>query len=374
MQIVHLSCVAPPQIGGIGRVAAVEVGLLKQAGEDAVLLAPETRGGGVAENVKRVKTRWTLGNAAALDEASLMPEIAEADVVHLHYPFYGTAGLVAKLRRQNKIKRLVMTLHMDAQAPGVKGWIFNLHRRMFQPKLLQAADKLIVSSLDYAEHSSFASQVKERGPDVVELPFGVDETKFFPSPSSEPLTAHCSLLTPVILFVGGMDKAHAFKGVDVLLKAMVKIADANLVLVGDGALRPAYEKLAAELGVASRCRFVGALKEDDLVAAYQGADVLAFPSISGAEAFGLVAIEAQSCGKPVVASDLPGVRTVILDGETGFLVPAHDHEALATRLSQILKDPNLRSKMGESARQRVLEKYTLKKHIESLIAIYESLR
>jgi len=351
MKIIHFSCVAPPQVGGIGRVASQEVASLVERGEDAYLVSLTTHAG------------FRIGNAGSIHAVEHF--VRDADIVHLHYPFYGTAGTIARLRREGVFKHLVMTLHMDATSAGVKGWIFDAYRKSFQPKILAAADALLVSSKDYAEHSSY----KDVASSAIELPFGVDETRFSPGPSDRgrfglPVDA------PVILFVGGMDKAHAFKGVDVLLRAAANLPDAHLLLVGEGDLKKSYEKLASNLGIASRCHFADSIKDDGLVAAYRSADVFAFPSVSAAEAFGLVAVEAQSCGIPVVASDLPGVRTVVADGQTGFLVPANDTKALAERLNQILKDTELRHRMGEAARQRVLDRFTWTKHMDGLMEVY----
>jgi glycosyltransferase involved in cell wall biosynthesis len=354
MRIIHFSCIAPPDIGGIGRVASQEVASLVERGEDTHLVSLTTHAG------------FRFGNAGSIHGVEHF--VRDADIVHLHYPFYGTAGTLARLRRENAIKRLVMTLHMDATSRGPKGRVFDAYRAAFQEKILASADALLVSSKDYASHSSYKDVAK----DVIELPFGVDETRFSPGP---PDRARFGLPVgvPVILFVGGMDKAHAFKGVDVLLRAAVTMPDSHVLLVGEGKLRKSYERLASDLGIASRCHFAGSVKDDGLVETYRSADVFAFPSTSAAEAFGLVAVEAQACGIPVVASDLPGVRTVIANGETGFLIPVGDGAALAERLSEILKNTDVRQRMGEAARRRVLDRFTWTKHMDGLMGVYSNL-
>ncbi len=355
MKVVHLSCVAPPETGGIGRVASEEVSLLNSRGIEASLVSATTH-----------PTFWRIGNAAALNIHPIMDELRAADIVHLHYPFYGTAGMVAHFRRRGLIKRLVMTLHMDAAAGGVKGRYFDLHRAIAQPRILKTADALLVSSLDYARHSSFA-RVADR---CIELPFGVDEKIFRPRVLDSRLRGN----DKTILFVGGMDRAHAFKGVEILLRAMATLPrDVTLTLVGDGDLRPSYEKLVRELGITDRVKFLGRVSDDDLPGIYQSADVFVFPSTSGAEAFGLVALEAQACGVPVVASDLPGVRTVVANGETGFLVPPRDVDALAERLKYLIDHPEVREAMGKRARERVLEKFTWEKHVDGLVELYEKI-
>jgi len=243
--------------------------------------------------------------------------------------------------------------------------MFNAYRSREQKKILDVADALIASSKDYVEHSSF----KPYADRMIELPFGVDEKLFHPG-ASDRARFGISEDVPLILFVGGMDKAHSFKGVPELLEALVGIPLAHLLLIGDGDLRAGYEAKAKELGVADRCHFIGKRGEEDLIAAYQSADVLAFPSTSSAEAFGLVAVEAQACGTPVVASDLPGVRTVVANGETGLLVPPGDAIGLRSALTELLNDPSRRKTMGLAARERVLSRYTLSKHVDGLLAVY----
>lgn len=354
MRVLHLSCISPPDVGGIGRVAAIEVERLHGRGIDAHLASLTTHAG------------FRIGNAGriyALDHL-----VRDQDIVHLHYPFFGTAELLPSLKKRGLFKRLIVTLHMDATASGIKGKIFSLYRARAQKTILDAADVLLASSRDYIAHSSFAPYADR----ITELPFGVDEARFRPGPSSRTqfgIPEH----VPVIVFVGGMDNAHDFKGVRELLEALVQIPDAHLLLVGEGELRKKYEARAVELGVMTRCHFVGKLADDGLVSAYRTADAFAFPSTSAAEAFGLVAVEAQACGVPVVASDLPGVRTVIEDGKTGLLVKPGDVASLRTALVALLADPSRRAEMGIAARVRVEQRYTWAKHIDGLVDAYSQL-
>jgi glycosyltransferase involved in cell wall biosynthesis len=370
MRIVHLACVAPPRIGGIGKVAAQEVELLRSRGVEAVLVSAVSRGAlqrTPTDSVICLPTLWQIGNASQLAPWALLPYLGSADVVHLHYPFYGTDLEVDFFKFFGAIKKLVVTLHMDADVSGWRGILNRLHRHTVQELVLRSADALLVSSLDYAQHSSFKKFVSSK---MHELPFGVDEARFCPGerqPESFGLPAEAKVVT----FVGGMDKPHAFKGVDILLKAVAQLPrDIWCLLGGDGELRPGFEKLAQKLGIADRVRFIGRVADEDLPDVYRCGDVFAFPSVSGAEAFGLVALEAQACGVPVVASDLPGVRTVVADKETGLLTPPANSNELAAHLRLMLENPEMRRVMGEAARKRVIEKFTWKKHLDGLLKIY----
>lgn len=172
-----------------------------------------------------------------------------------------------------------------------------------------------------------------------------------------------------------MDAAHAFKGVPVLLRALSLLPkDVHVLLVGDGPRRAAYEREARALGVAERCHFVGRVSSERFTDVYRSMDVFAFPSTNAAEAFGLVAVEAMSCGVPVVASDLPGVRSVVADGTTGLLVPPNDPAALADALNRLLEQDDLRRGMGRAARERAVARYDWDRHIEELTKTYRGLR
>lgn len=357
----------------MGRVADTEVRLLRARGVEAWLAAPSVHGLESEDHVIRLPSVG-FGNAAMI--RNLQITAADADIVHLHYPFYGTAGQVARLRRNGTIGHLAVTLHMDARATGLRGTIFDIHRKWLQPRVLAAADMLFVSSMDYAAHSSFSALTAKNDSRLVELPFGVDVARF--SPVEDVATEGTNDMgfgipdgARVVGTVSVMDEAHAFKGIDVLLRAAVGLPeDVHLLLVGDGNRRTAFEKLSRDLGIVSRVHFTGRLKDDVLPAALRRMDVFAFPSTSGAEAFGLAMLEAMSCGVPVVASDLPGVRSVA--NGAGHVVPPNDEKALRAALISLLDDGEERNRLSLAAREKALA-YRWDVHAEDLIHHYQKL-
>lgn len=126
--------------------------------------------------------------------------------------------------------------------------------------------------------------------------------------------------------------------------------NATLVIVGDGALRSYYETLAQELKIDTATRFVGAVKNEQLVDWYNRAKVFVLPSIGRSEAFGLVLLEAMACGTPVIASRLPGVRSLVRDGENGFLVEPSNEAQLTEKMTEILRDEEQWKQFSENAR------------------------
>jgi rhamnosyl/mannosyltransferase len=126
------------------------------------------------------------------------------------------------------------------------------------------------------------------------------------------------------------------------------------VLVGDGPLRARIANRVAELGLSNRVFLVGELDDDGLDSHYAAADVFAFPSTARSEAFGIAQLEAMAAGLPVVNTALEsGVPSVSQDGLTGLTVPPGDSERLAFAISQLLNDPEMRTRFGREGRRRV---------------------
>lgn len=371
MKVVHLSCVAPPEIGGIGRVAAKEVSLLRARGVHADLIAPEPSETHVAgaHFIKRVEPMFRFGNASAL--LNLKEDLKKADVIHLHYPFFGTAEPL--LFQSKHLPPIVVTYHMDALAPGLKGALFSLHRMILQPLLLNRAAAVVFSSFDYAKRSGAKTYFSKHASQAKEIPFGVNTDMFSPGEKNRErfMLPHGAT---TFLFVGGLDRAHAFKGVEYLLEAFAHLPlETQLLIVGDGDLRAAFVSKANALGIRSRTHFLGKLDQKSLIEAYHASDVFVFPSTSRAEAFGLAALEAEACGKPVIATDLPGVRKVVLQGQTGLLVQPKSAEALQQAMLRLHEDLALREKLGAGARTHA-ETFSWDAHIDVLIELYEHCR
>lgn len=192
-------------------------------------------------------------------------------------------------------------------------------------------------------------------PDRVHLaPMGVEtETLFRPSDAAE---RPCG----VVVFAG---RLVAGKGVDVLLRAWAQLPavqdTAHLLLVGDGPARPALQAQALALGLGNRVHFTGAVPPPAVADRFRSATVAVFP-FTGAEGLGLVVAEAQACGCPVIASDIPAVRDTVRPEVTGIVVPPGDVEALARAMQRVLSDPVLALRLARAGRASALEKYSWK--------------
>ncbi|MEX2467194.1 MAG: glycosyltransferase family 4 protein [Gemmatimonadota bacterium] len=179
---------------------------------------------------------------------------------------------------------------------------------------------------------------------IVVVPNGIDVARFHPG------TPDDHYETPTLVFVGRLNR---YKRVDLVLEAVRRLAarglDVRFLVAGAGRERPALEALAHRIGIAERVSFLGFVSEDRKVEILRRSWVHVLTSVK--EGWGITNIEAAACGTPTVASDAPGLRESVVDGQTGVLVPHGDVEALTSAVASLLTDPATRAAMGERARR-----------------------
>jgi len=173
---------------------------------------------------------------------------------------------------------------------------------------------------------------------------------------------------PILGFVGQFDER---KGIRVLLAAFQRIKhevpQARLVLVGRGPLREMIESEVKRQQWGDAVLLPGFL--DDVPGVMQAIDVLLLPSLW--EGFGIVLIEAMAAGKPAISTDTSSMPEIIVDGQTGYLVPPGDAAALARRAIELLKNPAMREQFGHAARRRVAEHFTLERMIDQIEILFQ---
>ncbi len=188
-----------------------------------------------------------------------------------------------------------------------------------------------------------------------------------------------------VLFIGRLVEK---KGCRYLIEAWRKVieadSEARLVIVGDGPEREKLERRGAELKTGDSVRFLGALPQAKLPDLYRSSSVVVFPSVVAGggdrEGFGLVPVEALGCECAVVVSDLPAMRDIVQDGETGLVVRRESSEEIAGAILRLLKDPELSGRLGKNGRRFVLGRFEwgkiagdYSKLIESIICDYRAL-
>jgi teichuronic acid biosynthesis glycosyltransferase TuaC len=177
-------------------------------------------------------------------------------------------------------------------------------------------------------------------------------------------------VTPTILVVGNL---LAGKGHELVLRALARLKDSypalQCNLIGEGADRDRFARLAEYLGISDRIYFLGRRSRADVAQAMRDCTVFALPSRY--EGLGCVYLEAMACGKPVIACRGQGIDEIIRHGDNGWLIPIDGLEELVQGLQVLLGDANLRARLGQSARNTILEKLTLSHQAENLLKIYQ---
>ena len=166
-----------------------------------------------------------------------------------------------------------------------------------------------------------------------------------------------------------------YKGCDILLQAFKRMEHKNctLTLLGGGPLKDEWEKMSQDMGL-TNVTFTGMVSEEKKMQCIEECDFLVLPSVSKAEAFALVQIEAMAFGKPVINTNLPsGVPYVSVHGKTGLTVEPEDVQALADAMDKLVEDEELRREYGLNARRMVEQEYTEEKMIERHRKVFEEL-
>ncbi len=182
------------------------------------------------------------------------------------------------------------------------------------------------------------------------------------------------------LVIGAVGRLETAKGLEYLIKAFARVhgelaahngvEHSNLVIVGTGSLENSLKTLAAELGVDKQVIFTGYRTDAQWIMALF--DIFALPSLQ--EALPLVGIEAMALGKPVVGSTADGIPELIVDGETGYLVPPKDVESLASQLLKLGRDPGKRWQMGKKGRERYLANFTREIMCAKTMEVYQKVK
>ncbi|MDA3803110.1 MAG: glycosyltransferase family 4 protein [Patescibacteria group bacterium] len=365
MKIANIVCAWPPYAGGMGNSAKLISEIISE-NHDVENFYPENM-----DNLFR------RGHGAF--SPKLLFKLKKFDYIYLHYPFFGTNEIVYLFKLFNKKTKLIIHYHMDVLNSGYLEKVLSVSSKLTRNSLFKKADKVVCSSFDYLENSDISHLYKKYPDKFHEIPFGIDLETFKPkNTSSKPennIIAKAQDIVKFInekiikkdkvdlIFVGGLDKAHYFKGIDILLEALsfLREKDWKLTIVGDGELKEDYKLQAYQLGLDKKVNFAGKLSNEQLINTYQNSDLLILPSINKNEAFGIVLIEAMACGVPVITSNLPGVRSVFEHEKQGLVFKTGNKEDLKEKIEYILNNKNIRKMMSSQARHLAEEKYSLEK-------------
>lgn len=295
--------------------------------------------------------------ARSVLRAEAAHEPGHYDVIHSHYWLSGQVGLLA---RDRWAVPLVHTMHTMAKVKNALLADDDVPeppaRLLGEEQVVESADRLIASTDDEAKQL-IELYAADPGKVAVVHP-GVDLDLYRPSDAVE---ARLKLgLEPDAVLLAFVGRLQPLKAPDVLIRAAARLLEQDpglrerLVVAviggpsGNGLEHPeAYAELARALGVDDVTRFVEPMPPAELVRWYQAATAVVVPSYS--ESFGLVALEAQACGTPVVAASVGGLATAVADGGSGLLVDGHDPGAYASALTRVVREPGLRDRLSAGA-------------------------
>ena len=284
------------------------------------------------------------------------------DIVHLQFPADPMAHLATALMPRGV--RRVISWHSDI----VRQQALYRFYRPFLERLLRSADAIIGATPAHFTSSEQLPAVRDASRFHV-VPYGFDLDRFRARPS---LADELRGRYPQRLLVFALGRHVYYKGFEYLIRALAGLPEAMLLLGGHGPLTQDLARLASEIGVAARVGFVGRIPEAELPAYYHACDVFCLPSVERAEGFGIVQIEAMASGRPVVCCELHnGVTWVNRHGETGLVVPPGDAPALAVALRRLANDRDLRMRLGDQARARVLQDFTTELMARGTLEVYK---
>jgi glycosyltransferase involved in cell wall biosynthesis len=274
---------------------------------------------------------------------------------HLSWPLAAKYGLVAAVLA--RVPAVVATVHLFPQ--------FRLDRSNYvQERLLaREVDRYIAVSKAIARQLEDTFHWPPEKIEVVHNAIRSDRFRVAADPGFRQQLAG-GVNRPIVLTVA---RLHAQKGLDVLLQAASHVPDAQFVVAGDGPLRGRLRSQADELGLEDRLAFLG--QREDIPRLLAASDVFVLPSLY--EGTSLAVLEAMAAGRPVVSSRIGGTDELVVDGESGVLVPAGDADALAAAIRRLLADPALRARIGTAARQRAESLFCAAPTVARVTGVYE---
>jgi glycosyltransferase involved in cell wall biosynthesis len=313
-------------------------------------------------------TAWLYGTPIA-SRLLWMPLKSKMDLIHAGFPSPYNA-FSASIASALKGTPSVLTWHNDLPSVTTTARLLvNTHDRLVLPIYIRSFKRIISTSRKYAESSRI---LKKHDKKVRIVPNGVDCEKFRPDLTPNPIRERLGD-TKIILFVGALSRWHSYKGLDVLINAFALAStlrqDMILLVVGDGTLKPAYQRLASQLNVSGKVAFVGDVSDEDLPSYYAASDLLVLPSKDRSEGFGLTILEANACGRPAIGSNVGGVPDVIQHEYNGLLVPPNSPEALSAAIIRLVENDSLRNGMGRNGR-RLAEEHDWSRVAEATERVY----
>lgn len=277
------------------------------------------------------------------------------DIVHLHHPDPTACLALFCARFKGKV-----ILHWHSDIIKQRFWL--MFYLPLQKWMIRRADLVITTTPAYLEGSSYLKKVKDKS---LYLPIGI-----FPVSSQQ--DKEMQTLYPGKKIIFSLGRLVPYKGFKYLIRAARYLPEGYIVLIGgEGPLKQALETEIETFGVVNKVKLLGRIREEDLPAYYHGCTLFCLPSVQKTEAFGIVQIEAMSCRKPVVATNIPGsgVPWVNKHGVSGLNVPPKNPVALAEAIMEVTKDEKTYMEYSQNAFERYNTVFTKQEMINRYLNI-----
>lgn len=241
-----------------------------------------------------------------------------------------------------------------------------IHKMMLKYNL-KKADKILSTSHVMAKETKLYTNK-----DIEVTPFGIDMQQFRPMEVE-------SLFDENDIVIGTVKTLEDKYGIEYLIRTFKIVSDKylnlplKLLIVGGGSLESSLKKLVKELNIEDKTVFTGKVPFTDVPKYHNMLSVSVSVSVSNSESFGVAIIEASSCGKPVVVSNVGGLPEVVEDGISGFVVPPRDPRKTAEAIEKLVLDKSLRGQIGRNGRERVNKLYNWEDNVKQMINIYGEL-
>ena len=373
MHVAMFSDYYPPHLGGGVEKVVYELSRgLSMTGASVDVFTLQTAGGPCLEQAGGVRVHripaMQLTRLIGLQSAASPKLVTYAvnqlmrlrpDVIHVHNRFFFTSLIAAAAAKALNIP-LVTTLHLGSvdELPLPQRLPVLAYERIFGRTIIQASEQLIAVSQAVADYTRRLGASPEK---TRVQPNAVDTNAFRPSASK-------AQRPPRVAFVGRLIQN---KGPHYLMAAIPQMLahrpDTEFWFIGDGPMRACLEQTAQNLGVAPNVRFLGV--REDVAALLADSDIFVRPSLM--EGMPLTVLEAMACGLPVVATPVGGTAELVIEGETGLLVPPRNVEALAGALQRLIDSPALRAQLGANGRRLVEADYGWQRVSRDTLAVYE---
>lgn len=351
----------PPETGGIQTYSISHAKNLAKKCEWFGVVCPNKKNtGSIDQNLRfpvfRLKARNDLLVFSLLTR--LMPLLSRYRVEAVFHSQWQTAAASLRAKKKGLVSKVFAAAH-------IRELLFNPFESVpVLDRLFIKYRNRVLSQIDhfYPVSDYTAEALAGLGVDSSKITVvinGTDPDQFYPADASD-LKKRLGLEKKKILLT--ITRLVPRKGIDMVIQALEKVCrevpDAHYLVIGDGDDKARLEDLVKKHELDEMVTFTGRIPYSDLNNYYNSGDLFVMPSRTqypDVEGFGIVFLEANSCGLPVIGSDSGGIPSAIKDGQTGYIIPEGDADALADKIISLFKDPDLSYAIGKKGRERVLK-------------------